>query len=97
VDAHVSRELFDHAIVDALKKRGKSVILCTHQMQYLQYADKVLVLDENGNQKYFGTCFDSTELETDTRLTIILISTSKHLHHRYLPQSAEEQEQGFPP
>ena len=55
VDAHVSRELFDNAIVSALKKRGKSVILCTHQMQYLQYADKVLVLDEEGNQKYFGT------------------------------------------
>ena len=55
VDAHVSRTLFDDCILKVLKARGKSIILCTHQMQYLQYADKVLVLNDDGSQQYFGT------------------------------------------
>eukprot|EP00605_Chrysophyceae_sp_TOSAG23-4_P003040 GSChrysophyteH1.ASY1.ANO1.3345.1 assembled CDS len=50
VDAHVSRALLDDCIIGALKQRGKTVVLCTHQMQYLKYADKVLVLGEDGNQ-----------------------------------------------
>ncbi len=55
VDAHVSRALLDDCIIGALKQRGKTVVLCTHQMQYLKYADKVLVLGEDGNQKYYGS------------------------------------------
>ena len=30
-------------------------MLCTHQLQYLSHADKILVLDKFGNQAFWGT------------------------------------------
>jgi ATP-binding cassette, subfamily C (CFTR/MRP), member 4 len=55
VDAHVSRALLEDCIIATLKQRGKTVILCTHQLQYLKHADKILVLNENGSMKYCGS------------------------------------------
>lgn len=43
VDNHVGRHLFDHAINGYL--RNKIRILVTHQLQYLQDADRILVLN----------------------------------------------------
>jgi ABC-type transport system involved in cytochrome bd biosynthesis fused ATPase/permease subunit len=31
-----------------LRDKGKGVVLVTHQLQYLEFADKILVLDKNG-------------------------------------------------
>ena len=39
----------------ALKGRGKGVVLATHQTQYLPYADKILVLNKDGQQTFYGT------------------------------------------
>lgn len=44
VDAHVGRHLFDQCIRTFL--RGKAVILVTHQLQYLQNADQIIILDK---------------------------------------------------
>ena len=55
VDAHVGAALFFDCISRALKGRGKGVVLATHQTQYLQYADKVVVLAKDGQQLFFGT------------------------------------------
>lgn len=52
VDAHVGRHLFDQCMRGFLK--GKSVILVTHQLQYLQNADKIIILD-NGRIVDMGT------------------------------------------
>ncbi|KAL7405542.1 hypothetical protein ABVT39_002847 [Epinephelus coioides] len=44
VDAHVGKHIFEECIkMDLL---GKSVILVTHQLQYMEYCDKVLVLKD---------------------------------------------------
>eukprot|EP00960_Hanusia_phi_P063575 765515-Hanusia_phi.AAC.2 len=43
VDVHVSKHLFEECIKRYL--RGKTIILVTHQIQYLPGADKVLYLD----------------------------------------------------
>ena len=55
VDAHVSKHLFRLAISEYLKP--KTVILITHQLNYISYADKVLflrggeqILFENGHE-----------------------------------------------
>lgn len=58
VDAHVGRALFHNCIMEELRGRGKGVILATHQLQYLKFADKIVVLDEFGEQKFYGN-FDS--------------------------------------
>nr|XP_061796519.1 ATP-binding cassette sub-family C member 12-like [Nerophis lumbriciformis] len=45
VDAHMGKHIFEECIKRQL--RGKSIILVTHQLQYLEFCDDILVL-ENG-------------------------------------------------
>ncbi|KAI5626170.1 multidrug resistance-associated protein 9, partial [Silurus asotus] len=52
VDAHVGKHIFEECIKKELK--GKTVILVTHQLQYLEFCDEVLLL-ENGSIKEAGT------------------------------------------
>jgi ATP-binding cassette subfamily C (CFTR/MRP) protein 4 len=42
VDAHVGRHLFDDCICDFLQ--GKTRLLVTHQLHYLQAADNIVIL-----------------------------------------------------
>ncbi|XP_045564000.1 ATP-binding cassette sub-family C member 12 isoform X4 [Salmo salar] len=52
VDAHVGKHIFEECIKKTLK--GKSIVLVTHQLQYLEFCDEVLVL-ESGKVKEAGT------------------------------------------
>ncbi|KAJ8412882.1 hypothetical protein AAFF_G00104640 [Aldrovandia affinis] len=52
VDAHVGKHIFEECIKKELL--GKSVILVTHQLQYLEFCDEVLLL-ESGEIKEMGT------------------------------------------
>ncbi|XP_078526662.1 ATP-binding cassette sub-family C member 12 isoform X2 [Lissotriton helveticus] len=54
VDAHVGKHIFEECIQRKLK--GKTVVLVTHQLQYLEFCDKVILLEdgritENGTHK----------------------------------------------
>jgi ABC-type multidrug transport system fused ATPase/permease subunit len=53
VDAQTSKALFFDAILP-LRENHKATILVTHQMQYLPYSDRVIVMD-NGKQIFNGT------------------------------------------
>ncbi|XP_058458133.1 probable multidrug resistance-associated protein lethal(2)03659 [Malaya genurostris] len=55
VDAHVGRHLFDYCMRGYLK--GKIVILVTHQLQYLQNADQIVIL-KHGKVEAVGS-YDS--------------------------------------
>lgn len=44
VDAHVGKHMFEECIVKYLK--GKTRILVTHQLQYLQAVDRIIVLKD---------------------------------------------------
>ncbi|XP_060080880.1 ATP-binding cassette sub-family C member 5-like isoform X2 [Ylistrum balloti] len=44
VDVHVGRHLFHECIKKTL--RGKTVILVTHQLQYMRHCDEILVIEE---------------------------------------------------
>ncbi|XP_069129780.1 ATP-binding cassette sub-family C member 5-like [Argopecten irradians] len=44
VDVHVGRHLFHQCIKKTLK--GKTVILVTHQLQYLRHCDEIVVIEE---------------------------------------------------
>ncbi|KAI5713480.1 hypothetical protein M8J76_000230 [Diaphorina citri] len=52
VDAHVGRHLFEDCITGFLKE--KTVMLITHQIQYLTHVDHVMLL-EKGSVEAFGT------------------------------------------
>ncbi len=56
VDAHTADHLFHQAIVsDLVKTQKKTVLLVTHQIHFLPYCDKVIVLDVDGRMTDFGT------------------------------------------
>uniref|UniRef100_A0A4W6G179 ATP binding cassette subfamily C member 12 n=1 Tax=Lates calcarifer TaxID=8187 RepID=A0A4W6G179_LATCA len=44
VDAHVGKHIFEECIKKQLQ--GKSIILVTHQLQYLEFCDDILVLED---------------------------------------------------
>ena len=52
VDAEVANHIFHECIKTLLQ--GKTVILATHQIQFLSQADKILVL-EGGSALFYGT------------------------------------------
>lgn len=52
VDTHVGRHLFEQCMRDYL--RGKIVVLVTHQLQFLQQADQIVMLD-HGKVSGVGT------------------------------------------
>jgi broad-specificity NMP kinase len=49
----VAVHLFETCIIESLVKRGKAVVLATHQLQCLPKADLVVVLDADGVQVYY--------------------------------------------
>lgn len=55
VDAHVGKALMLGCIKENLRDRNKAVVLVTHQLQFLQHSDKILVLGKTGEQSFFGT------------------------------------------
>ncbi|XP_043842191.1 ATP-binding cassette sub-family C member 11 [Dromiciops gliroides] len=44
VDAHVGKQIFEECIKKALK--GKTMILVTHQLQYLEFCDQIILLKD---------------------------------------------------
>uniref|UniRef100_A0A9J8A049 ATP-binding cassette, sub-family C (CFTR/MRP), member 12 n=1 Tax=Cyprinus carpio carpio TaxID=630221 RepID=A0A9J8A049_CYPCA len=92
VDAHVGKHIFEECIKKELK--GKSVILVTHQLQYLEFCDQVLLLD-NGEIKEAGThselmkskaryahLINNFQLEQSNKKSIIFILVSFDSHKR---------------
>jgi ABC-type multidrug transport system ATPase subunit len=46
VDVNVANQIFSKAILNFLKKRGKTVIMCLSQYKYLQHADKTILMNK---------------------------------------------------
>jgi ABC-type multidrug transport system ATPase subunit len=46
LDAHVGQHVFEQAIMKMLVQRGRTVVLVTHQLQYLPKADNVIVMKD---------------------------------------------------
>lgn len=74
VDAHVADHLFHQAVLAHLKASNKAVVLVTHQVHFLPYCDKVLVLGSNGHVQFQGTY---TELTKRTDIDINYINNGK--------------------
>ncbi|XP_060715255.1 ATP-binding cassette sub-family C member 12 [Tachysurus vachellii] len=83
VDAHVGKHIFEECIKKELK--GKSVILVTHQLQYLEFCDEVLLLD-NGKIKECGP--HSALMKANGHYT--------HLINNYQPEHSDEKKEEAP-
>jgi ATP-binding cassette subfamily C (CFTR/MRP) protein 4 len=57
VDPKVANHIFNNCIFNYLRNRKKTVVLVTHQLQFLRKADKVMVLDK-GKMIAFGSYSD---------------------------------------
>eukprot|EP01129_Flabellula_baltica_P005848 TRINITY_DN2144_c0_g1_i4.p1 TRINITY_DN2144_c0_g1~~TRINITY_DN2144_c0_g1_i4.p1 ORF type:complete len:1232 (-),score=200.95 TRINITY_DN2144_c0_g1_i4:2377-6072(-) len=62
VDTHVSKQLFHECVQDCLKE--KTVILVTHQLQYLSYADTIAIM-KDGEISVTGTYDEISEMGID--------------------------------
>lgn len=51
VDAHVSKHIFKNAISDYLKQ--KTVLLVTHQLSFIGFADRVMLINKDGEQALY--------------------------------------------
>ncbi|XP_056233491.1 ATP-binding cassette sub-family C member 12-like [Seriola aureovittata] len=82
VDAHAGKHIFEECIKKDLQ--GKSIILVTHQLQYMEFCDEVLVLK------------DGSVLETGSHLDLMKVEghyaelITKHLKEQTTPQEEEE-------
>ena len=76
VDTHVGAHLFDDSICDLIR-RGKTVVLATHQIQYLKspLVSRVVVVD-NGR---VGACGKYSDLASQDSLSYILQDPSSGL------------------
>ena len=79
VDVHVARHLFSHCIRQALKYKTR--VLCTHQIQYAQQADYIILVD-NGRILRAGdeTSFFHRE-DRQSRLNSVLKENLRKFWH----------------
>ncbi|CAF3773412.1 unnamed protein product [Rotaria sp. Silwood1] len=87
VDAKVSKHLFDKSIKNYL--RNKICILVTHQIQFLQDATKIIVLD-NGEMVQMGTYEEL--LVSSTSFTQLLENINQHEQEQQQPLSLLNQQ-----
>uniref|UniRef100_UPI0037E9291E ATP-binding cassette sub-family C member 12-like n=1 Tax=Semicossyphus pulcher TaxID=241346 RepID=UPI0037E9291E len=82
VNAHVGRHIFEECIKKQLQ--GKSIVLVTHQLQYMEFCDEVLVMK------------DGTVLETGSHLDLMTAEghyaelITKHLEEQPLREEETE-------
>ncbi|XP_077995245.1 ATP-binding cassette sub-family C member 9-like [Glandiceps talaboti] len=92
LDVHVGQQLFHEGIMELLIEKKRTVLLVTHQLQYLQYADKVIVMD-NGKVNLQGCLKEIAEedpqLYAKWQETINLISESENESDK--EETAEEE------
>ncbi|XP_033226561.1 probable multidrug resistance-associated protein lethal(2)03659 [Belonocnema kinseyi] len=76
LDAHVGRSFFEECICDYLK--GKTIILVTHQLQYLNRVDRVYVLSQ-GTVKFEGSLH---ELRNSSLEFLSVLQATEEIHDR---------------
>ncbi|XP_076108131.1 ATP-binding cassette sub-family C member 9-like isoform X1 [Mytilus galloprovincialis] len=99
LDAHVGKHVFEEAILNRMLKKKRTVILVTHQLQYLSYASHVIVMKEGGIQ-YQGKLHDvkkvNPELYESWRKALREASTIEPRESERPSESSTEMRVGSP-
>ncbi|XP_071809243.1 ATP-binding cassette sub-family C member 9-like [Asterias amurensis] len=64
LDGHVGAQMFKDGILGLLLKNGQTVVLVTHQLQYLSHADKIVIM-KDGRVEREGVLADIAEAEPE--------------------------------
>jgi ABC-type multidrug transport system fused ATPase/permease subunit len=70
LDAHVGAHVFQEAVLNLLVAQGKTVVMATHQWQYLQSAHQILLLAD-GAIRARGTLEELTQAGHDLRAVAV--------------------------
>lgn len=76
LDSHVKRQIFEKVVLQYLQ--DKTRVLVTHATEYLESADKIIVMDE-GNVQYCGT-YQELYRNNDFEFVIDILKKIKHEH-----------------
>lgn len=93
LDAHVGKRIFNQVFMDQFVKRGKTVIMCTHVLEYLGQADHVVFM-ENGQIVCQGKFEDLKDSDPDFR-TFISDGDRKKSSKRILTLPGEKEKSKF--
>lgn len=69
LDAHVGKKIFNDVFLDRFVNRGKTVIMCTHVLEYLSFADNVVFI-QNGEVTCQGSYEHLKKTEPEFRIFI---------------------------
>ncbi|XP_071816985.1 ATP-binding cassette sub-family C member 9-like isoform X2 [Apostichopus japonicus] len=75
LDVHVGRHVFQEGIMKTLCNQGKTVVLVTHQIQYINDADQVILMDK-GRVKFSGT---PSQLQLEEPYVISVLENSRSI------------------
>ncbi|KAK3084802.1 hypothetical protein FSP39_019339 [Pinctada imbricata] len=64
LDAHVGKHVFEEAILHRMMSRKRTVILVTHQLQYLNHANNIIAM-KNGEIQFQGKLADVKKQEPE--------------------------------
>lgn len=80
VDAHVGKSIMQNCIQGHLVKNKKTVVLVTHQLQYLHCASKILVLNRQGVQVFYGS-YEELKKEREVYIACFLSHLNSVILH----------------
>ncbi|XP_022104006.1 ATP-binding cassette sub-family C member 9-like [Acanthaster planci] len=75
LDVHVGTQLFEEGILDLLLENHRTVVLVTHQVQYIKYAHKVLVM-KDGRIALQGTPDEVWKADPELKISRIMTAES---------------------
>ncbi|CAG2111625.1 unnamed protein product [Medioppia subpectinata] len=79
VDTEVANHIFEKCVCDYL--RSKTVVLITHQIQFIQKATKILVLNKDGVSLGFGSYEELLEVDID-----FMSLTKPEVKEQFIPE-----------
>ena len=92
VDAHVGEHIFNRCIKETLK--GKTVLLVTHHVHVLPACDKVVILENDGSMKAFGSLEEVRQSGVDIDKYVSSGAKEPGDGEKEEGVTAEEQEEG---
>ena len=92
VDSHVANHIFNHCFINLLRENGKTVIFATHTLSFLQFADNIIAMNNDGTIKMQGTL---KELEnSDINLMQFIVKRDKDNENQSGSESDDDDEKG---
>ena len=92
LDAHVGKKIFTEVFMNQFVRRGKTVIMCTHVLEYLDVADRVVFV-QNGRVTCQGSYEELRDGDPDFRVFVDDEKKRKQSSRRSLGDDEDQDDQ----